>query len=80
MYLKPGNFSDPRRIVFDDTLMYFVTFWCGKCQTGSVVTVQSQFECDTIKIKFLVMTLQLLRLVDLMCFCSKRADDVEKDC
>jgi hypothetical protein len=21
-----------------DTLMYFVTFWCGKCQTGSVVT------------------------------------------
>ena len=23
------------------------------------------------------MTLQLLRLVDLMCFCSKRADDVE---
>jgi hypothetical protein len=26
------------------------------------------------------MTLQLLRLVDLMCFCSKRADDVEKDC
>ena len=23
---------------------------------------------------------QLLRLVDLMCFCSKRADDVEKDC
>jgi hypothetical protein len=33
--------------------MYFVTFWCGKCQTGSVVTVQSQFECGTIKIKFL---------------------------
>jgi hypothetical protein len=27
-----------------DTLVYFVTFWCGKCQTGSVVTVQSQFE------------------------------------
>ena len=26
------------------------------------------------------MTLQLLRLVDLMCFCIKRADDVEKDC
>jgi hypothetical protein len=26
------------------------------------------------------MTLQLLRLVDLMCLCSKRADDVEKDC
>jgi hypothetical protein len=25
--------------------MYFVPFWCGKCQTGSVVTVQSQFEC-----------------------------------
>jgi hypothetical protein len=23
------------------------------------------------------MTVQLLRLVDLMCFCSKRADDVE---
>ena len=29
---------------------------------------------------YLFMTLQLLRLVDLMCFCSKRADDVEKDC
>jgi hypothetical protein len=29
--------------------MYFVTFWCGKCQTGSVVTVQSQFECGTIE-------------------------------
>jgi hypothetical protein len=85
--------------------MYFVTFWCEKCQTGSVVTVQSQSLCGTIKIKFLVfclraiktcffymhrgywnitlylfMTVQLLRLVDLMCFCSKRADDVEKDC
>ena len=34
--------------------MYFVTFWCGKCQTGSVVTVQSQSEHGTIKIKFLV--------------------------
>ena len=22
--------------------MYFVTYWRGKCQTGSVVTVQSQ--------------------------------------
>ena len=31
-------------------------------------------------ILYLFMTLQLLRLVDLMCFCSKRADDVEKDC
>jgi hypothetical protein len=29
---------------------------------------------------FLFMTLKLLRPVDLMCFCSKRADDVEKDC
>jgi hypothetical protein len=38
--------------------MYFVTFWCGKCQTGSVVTVQSQFECGTIKIKFLVFCLK----------------------
>jgi hypothetical protein len=34
--------------------MYFVTFWCGKCQTVSVVTVQSQSERGTIKIKFLV--------------------------
>jgi hypothetical protein len=24
--------------------MYFVTFWCEKCQTGSVVTLQSQSE------------------------------------
>ena len=38
--------------------MYFVTFWCGKCQTGSVVTVQSQFERGTIKIKFLVVYLK----------------------
>jgi hypothetical protein len=29
--------------------MYFVSFWCGKGQTGSVVTVQSQFEHGTIK-------------------------------
>ena len=28
----------------------------------------------------LIMTVQLLRLIYLMCFCSKRADDVEKDC
>ena len=41
-----------------DTLMYFVTFWCGKCQTGSVVTVQSQFERGTIKIKFLIFCLK----------------------
>ena len=38
--------------------MYFVTFWCGKCQTGSVVTVQSQFERGIIKIKFLVFCLK----------------------
>jgi hypothetical protein len=38
--------------------MYFVTFWCGKCQTGSVVTVQSQSERGTIKIKFLVFCLK----------------------
>ena len=38
--------------------MYFVTFWCGKCQTGSVVTVQSQFECGTIKNKFLAFCLK----------------------
>ena len=38
--------------------MYFVTFWCGKCQTGSLVTVQSQFERGTIKIKFLVFCLK----------------------
>jgi hypothetical protein len=41
--------------------MYFVTFWCGKCQTGSVVTVQSQFECGTIKIKFLVFCLRAIK-------------------
>ena len=28
----------------------------------------------------LFMTLQLLRLVDLLYFCSKSEDDVEKDC
>ena len=38
--------------------MYFVTFWRGKCQTGSVVIVQSQFERGTIKIKFLVFCLK----------------------
>jgi hypothetical protein len=38
--------------------MYFITFWYGKCQTGSVVTVQSQFERGTIKIKFLVFCLK----------------------
>jgi hypothetical protein len=31
-------------------------------------------------ILYVFMTLQLLRLVDLMCFCSKRADNVDKDC
>ena len=31
-------------------------------------------------ILYLFVTLQLLRLVDLMSFCSKRADNVEKDC
>jgi hypothetical protein len=41
-----------------DTLLYFVTFWCGKCQTGSVVTVQRQCERGTIKIKFLVFCLK----------------------
>jgi hypothetical protein len=30
-----------------DNWMYFVRIWCGKCQTGSVVTVQSQFEHGT---------------------------------
>ena len=45
--------------------MYFVTFWCGKCQTGSVVTVQSQFECGTIKIKFLVFCLRAIKTVSL---------------
>jgi hypothetical protein len=33
-------------------------YGCGKCQTGSVVTVQIQFECGTIKIKFLVFCLK----------------------
>ena len=45
--------------------MYFVTFWCGKCQTGSVVTVQSQFECGTIKIMFLVFGLKAIKTVSL---------------
>jgi hypothetical protein len=41
--------------------MYFVTFWCGKCQTGSVVTVQSQFERGTITIKFLAFCLKAIK-------------------
>jgi NADH:ubiquinone oxidoreductase subunit 5 (subunit L)/multisubunit Na+/H+ antiporter MnhA subunit len=41
--------------------MYFVTFWCRKCQTGSVVTVQSQSEHGTIKIKFLVFCLRAIK-------------------
>jgi hypothetical protein len=31
-------------------------------------------------ILYLFMTLQLLRMVDLRCFCREGADDVEKDC
>jgi hypothetical protein len=45
--------------------MYFVTFWCGKCQIGSVVTVQGQFERGTIIIKFLVFALEQYKLVSL---------------
>jgi hypothetical protein len=41
--------------------MYLVAFWCGKCQTGSVVTVQSQFEHGTIKIKFLDVCLRAIQ-------------------
>ena len=40
--------------------------------------VHAQRYCNIIL--YLFMTLQLLRLIDLMCFGSKRADDVEKDC
>jgi hypothetical protein len=43
--------------------MYFVTFWCGKCQTGSVVTVQSQFECGTIKNKSLFSSPTVLKTI-----------------
>jgi hypothetical protein len=39
-------------------MMYFVAIWCGKCQAGTVVTVQSQFERGTIKIKFLFVYLK----------------------
>jgi hypothetical protein len=39
--------------------------WCGKCQTGSVVTVQSQSEFGTIKIKFLVFCLRAIKLASL---------------
>jgi hypothetical protein len=49
-----------------DTLMYCVAFWCGKCQTGSFVTVQSQFECGTFKIKFHVLSLRAIQI----CFSS----------
>jgi hypothetical protein len=39
-------------------MQYFgKVFPCAR-QTGSVVTVQSQFECGTIKIKFLVFCLK----------------------
>ena len=41
--------------------MYFVTFWCGKCQTGPVMTVQSQFERGIINIKFLVFCLTAIK-------------------
>jgi hypothetical protein len=45
--------------------MYFVIFWCRKCQTGSGVTVQSQSERGTIKIKFLVFCLRAIKTVSL---------------
>jgi hypothetical protein len=36
----------------------FNNFMNGKCKTEYVVTVQRQFECSTIKIKFLVFCLK----------------------